>query len=68
MARLVQGKTLIVIAHRLSTIMDADQILVVNGGKIVSSGTHSRLLESCSLYRDLWQAQISSRDTVKGEN
>ena len=67
-ARLVKGKTLIVIAHRLSTIMDADQILVVNGGNIVSSGTHPQLLESCSLYKDLWQAHISSRDTVKGEN
>ena len=67
-ARLVKGRTLIVIAHRLSTIQDADQILVVSGGSIVSSGTHSQLLDTCGLYKDLWEAHISSRDTVKGED
>ena len=66
-AKLVQGKTLIVIAHRLSTIKDADQILVVNGGSIAASGTHEALLSSCPLYKDLWQAHISVKDTVKGE-
>ena len=67
-AKLVKGKTLIVIAHRLSTIQDADQILVVNGGNIVSRGTHQELLSTCPLYQDLWEAHISSRDTVKGED
>ena len=67
-AKLVKGKTLIVIAHRLSTIQDADQILVVNGGNIVSRGTHQELLRTCPLYQDLWEAHISSRDTAKGED
>ena len=65
-AKLVAGKTLIVIAHRLSTIVDADQILVISHGDAVGCGRHSELLERCPLYRDLWQAHISSRDTLTG--
>ena len=65
-ARLVRGKTLIVIAHRLSTIADADQIVVVNDGHIEATGTQAELLEGCPLYRQLWEAHISSRDTVEG--
>lgn len=60
---LVQGKTLIVIAHRLSTITAADKILVMNNGRIEAEGTHDALLKGCSLYRELWQAHISARDT-----
>ena len=62
LARLVQGKTLLVIAHRLSTIADADQILVVNKGKIEASGTQAELLASCPLYRSMWEAHISVKD------
>lgn len=42
-ARLVRGKTLIVIAHRLSTIVDADQIVVVNDGRVEAAGTQAEL-------------------------
>ena len=65
-ARLVRGKTLIVIAHRLSTIVDADRIAVVNEGKIEAAGTQEELLKNCPLYRELWNAHISSRDFVEG--
>lgn len=65
-ARLVKGKTLIVIAHRLSTIKDADQIIVVNEGILDSCGTHEELLEKSKLYKELWLAHISSKDSVKG--
>lgn len=65
-AKLVKGKTLIVIAHRLSTITDADQIVVVNKGSIESNGTHSELLKKCDLYRELWKAHISSKDSICG--
>ena len=45
-AKLVRGKTLIVIAHRLSTIVDADQIAVVNGGRIEAVGTQAELVQT----------------------
>ena len=65
-ARLVKDKTLIVIAHRLSTIKDADKIVVINKGNIDSSGTHEELLEKSALYKKLWEAHISSKDSMKG--
>ena len=64
-AKLVEGKTLIVIAHRLSTVKDSDQIFVVSDGNIQGHGTHEELLETCPLYRDMWEAHISVKDTVK---
>ena len=63
---LVAGKTLIVIAHRLSTITMADKIIVMNHGRIEAEGAHQALLESCELYRTLWNAHISVSD--KKEN
>jgi ATP-binding cassette subfamily B protein len=51
------GRTSIVIAHRLSTIINADQILVIDGGLIVESGTHEQLVEKRGLYFDLYERQ-----------
>lgn len=62
LARLVQGRTLLVIAHRLSTIADADQIIVVNKGQIEATGTQEELLASCPLYKTMWEAHISVKD------
>ena len=62
LARLVRGKTLLVIAHRLSTIADADQIIVVNQGRIEATGTQDELLASCPLYQTMWEAHISVKD------
>lgn len=67
-ARLVQGKTLIVIAHRLSTIVDADQIAVVSDGRIDSCGTQAELLKTSQLYRTLWSAHAAARDSAEGGN
>jgi ATP-binding cassette subfamily B protein len=61
-ARLVQGRTLIVIAHRLSTIVDADKIFVINNGNVEACGTQEELLKSCVLYRKMWDAHIMSKD------
>jgi len=55
------GRTSLVIAHRLSTIRNADQILVVDDGRIVQSGTHERLLAQGGLYADLYRTQFAER-------
>jgi len=55
----LQGRTSIVIAHRLSTILKADQILVVQEGRIVERGTHSELVEGLGLYADLYRRQFA---------
>ena len=60
--RLTRGKTLIVIAHRLSTITDADQIAVVEQGKILDAGTHEELLKRCPLYAQMWAAHTQVKD------
>lgn len=59
---LTTGKTLLVIAHRLSTIVGADNIVVVNKGKIEAQGTHEELLSKCALYHDMWNAHIGAKD------
>ena len=59
---LVKGKTLIVIAHKLPAIVDADQILVMNHGRLVANGKHNDLLESSAEYRKLWNATIFSKE------
>ena len=61
-AQLVKGKTLVVIAHRLSTVSDADKIYVIKDGAIDSEGTHEELLSQNGLYKNMWEAHISSKD------
>ncbi len=56
---LMAGKTTIVIAHRLSTLLHMDRILVFDAGEIVADGTHGELLAKNSLYKTLWDAQVS---------
>lgn len=64
-SKLVQGKTLIIIAHRLSTIVDADQILLVDQGRISATGTHEQLLQKSELYQNMWNAHIGVKDGEK---
>ena len=61
-AALTRGKTLLVIAHRLSTIKNADRIVVLKNGGILASGTQEQLLETCPLYKDMWQAHIGAKN------
>ena len=60
-AALTKGKTLLVIAHRLSTIKNADNIVVLQEGRIAAEGTQEQLLENCPLYREMWQAHIGAK-------
>jgi ATP-binding cassette subfamily B protein len=64
LARALRGRTSLVIAHRLSTVRDADQILVIDGGRIVERGTHTALLAEDGLYADLYRTQFASQETI----
>lgn len=61
-AKLVEGKTLIVIAHRLSTVKNADRLYVIQDGIIAEQGTHEELLKNDGLYSTMWAAHISAKD------
>jgi len=56
--KLLRGRTSFVVAHRLSTIRNADQVLVINEGRIVERGTHEELLAAGGLYHDLYMSQF----------
>jgi len=60
---LMRGRTTIVIAHRLSTVMRADRIFVIDGGKIVESGTHAELIGQGGMYRHLYLTQYRHKDS-----
>ena len=57
LVRIAEGRTTLVVAHRLSTVMDADQILVMDGGRIIERGTHRELLERGAAYAEMWALQ-----------
>lgn len=57
-SKLVKGKTLLIIAHRLKTITDVDKIFVISAGRVESSGTHTELLETSPLYREMFNAAL----------
>ena len=60
--KLVEGRTVIAIAHRLSTVQRADQILVIQQGRIVERGTHEKLLRQSGLYQRLYIAQFAPEE------
>lgn len=55
-AEVIRGKTVIVIAHRLQSIVGADQIVVLDQGKVAGIGRHDTLRKTCSAYGKLWRA------------
>lgn len=61
-AELVKGKTLFVSAHKLPAIMNADQICVIEHGKLAATGTHAELLATCEEYKKLWKASQDSAE------
>ena len=58
----IDGATIFIVAQRVSTIMHADQILVLDEGKVVGMGTHQELLENCSVYREIAESQLSKEE------
>ena len=58
MRRLLEKRTTLIIAHRLSTVRSADRIVVVDGGRIVDTGTHGELMKRKGLYRKLYEMQL----------
>jgi ATP-binding cassette subfamily B protein len=58
LANALDGRTSLVIAHRLSTILNADQVIVVDAGRVVESGTHGDLLAAGGLYAELYRTQF----------
>ena len=61
----VKNKTVIIVAQRVSTIMDADQIIVMEDGKIVGKGKHEDLLEECDVYKQISLSQLSKEELSK---
>ena len=61
-----RGRTTLVIAHRLSTVMNADQILVMDGGRIIERGTHAELIDAAGRYARMWALQ-QQEDDAYGE-
>ena len=65
--KVLAGRTSIVIAHRLSTVREADQILVIDGGRVVERGRHAELLANDGLYADLYHTQFADQIEVADE-
>jgi ABC-type multidrug transport system ATPase subunit len=61
------GRTSIVIAHRLSTVRDADQILVIEAGRVVERGRHSELLAEGGLYAELYHTQFADQSDLSDD-
>ena len=63
---LAAGRTVIAATHRLATARDADQILVLDSGRLVGAGSHDELLASCDVYRELWDKQSGFEVSADG--
>ena len=60
-------RTLLIVAQRVATIMDADQIIVLDDGRMVGKGTHRELMSSCEAYREIALSQLSEEELMGGD-
>lgn len=60
----LKDSSILIVSQRISTIMDADEILVIDNGKIIDRGTHSSLVESCKIYEEIVNTQIDSMEAL----
>lgn len=67
LAKNAAGKTVIVVAQRISTVLNADKIVVLEEGKMVGCGTHSRLMKACPTYREIAESQLSEEELKGGD-
>jgi ATP-binding cassette subfamily B protein len=66
--KLMQGRTSFVIAQRISTVMHADQILVLDKGRIVARGKHADLMETSEIYAEIYNSQLVSDVEIEDQN
>jgi ATP-binding cassette subfamily B protein len=57
---IARGRTLLIVSHRLTSLAHADSILVLDRGKLIANAPHAELLETCDVYRRLWQQQTQA--------
>ena len=65
LAQETKGRTTLIVAQRVSTIMNADQIIVLEDGKIVGKGTHKELLKTCKVYEEIARSQLSEEEIAQ---
>jgi ATP-binding cassette subfamily B protein len=58
----IQSSTILIVAQRISTIMNAEQIIVLDEGRIVGCGTHKELMENCAAYQEIALSQLSKEE------
>ncbi|MEZ6092850.1 MAG: ATP-binding cassette domain-containing protein [Pirellulaceae bacterium] len=58
LSKIAKGRTVVIVSHRLTTLTGCDSIVVLERGQVEGMGKHRQLLESCKIYRDLWQQQV----------
>ena len=66
LAKRTKGKTIIIVAQRINTVLNADQIIVLDEGKIVGKGTHKELMQNCMEYKEIAMSQLSGEELEGG--
>ena len=66
LSKQTKGKTIIIVAQRINTILNADQIIVLEEGKIVGKGTHKELINTCKQYKEIALSQLSEEELEGG--